>query len=385
MNPDFKEFIRLAKKILPKRTSLSCLSYAAIEDGTIRVTDLETTLVFSLLKENYVGKFLLPFDLLERLTRLKAFNDFPLRLAADRIEAAGRVFELDNTVRPGWEEFSVLPDIEFKAVDTWKLPFLKRLKSQRAYLGSDMFRPAFHNIQVQSTAGLVKTSACDGYRLMRITHPESPETEYQFLLPPKIQEMLEKASAEVSVSLASSDAGGEERKNDFACFRFGNFALFARLPEESYPDVEAVIDPKVKGSITFNRIEVFEYLKEALLIIPDKFTAAHFDVGEDQFELTVWVNANSVSGEIVKLQESFWGDHQGCNFSISFNARYLAEVLRSVSTEKITLGYRRWDRGAYIRMPEETEASIEIMLMPLREIEGLTPKYPHTEAVAVTE
>jgi len=385
MNQNFKEFIRLAKKLLPKRTSLSCLNYAAIEEGTIRVTDLETVLVFSLPEENYVGKFLLPFDLLERLTRLKAFNDFLLRLAPDRIEAAGRVFELDNTVRPEWDEFPALPDIEFRKVDAWEPSFLKRLKSQRAYLGSDMFRPAFHNIQVQSAAGLLKTVACDGYRLMRITHPESPETEYQFLLPPKILEMLEKTSAGVSVSLGGSDAGGEDGKIDFVRFCWNDFILIARLPEETYPEVEAVIDPEVKGSITFDRVKVLEYLREALLIIPDKFTAAHFDVGEEQFELTVWVNANSVSGEIVKLQESFWGDHQGCNFSISFNAHYLAEVLQSVATEKITLGYRRWDRGAYISLPDEAEASIEIMLMPLREIEGLTPKYPHTEAVAIME
>jgi len=383
MNRSFVEFIRLAKKILPKRSSLSCLSYAVIADGAIRVTDLEITLIYHLPEENYVGEFLLPFDLLERLSRLKAFNDFPLLLEAERITAAGRVFELDNTVRPKWEEYPALPAVVFAPVDTWDPAFLQRLKCQRPYLGSDMLRPALQNIFIRAESGLLKSAATDGFRLMRIIHPEAAESEYQLLLSHRVLELLEKSASEVTVSLGCSDTGGE--KVSIARFQWGDFTLITRLPEEDYPDVEAAIDPEVKGSISFNRIQVLEYLREALLIIPDKFTAAHFDVGEDQFELTVWVNANSLSGEVVKLQESFWGEHQGCSFSISFNARYLAEVIQSVSAEKISLGYRRWDRGAYITLPDETEAHIEIMLMPLREIEGFIPKYPHTEAVAITE
>ncbi len=410
MNESLIEFIRLGRKIAPRRTSLICLTYACIENGFIRVTDLETTLLYHLPEGSFQGDFLLPFEVLERLLRLKKIREFPIVLEKVRIQAAGKTLQLDGAARPEPGDFPALPAVEFKEVDRWSPAFLQRLKSHKSYLSTDPLRPALTGLLLRSRGGKRISAATDGHRLIRVQHPEAPQVDYEMILPAKIPELPEKAGTDIRVftgcwvnpflpggdeaglpensqrSLPDSDQAGEAPENPLPFLRleWEDFTLLSRLIPEAYPEIERVIDPQPKGRICFDRAELLEFLNEALTLIPDKFTAAHLDAGGDEFQVTVWINANSIPGEITKMKESFRGTHSGCRFSISFNARYLAEMLKSVSCERITLGYRRWDRASYILLPGETDTFTEIVLMPLREIVGLEPAFPHSEAVAVS-
>lgn len=410
MNESLIEFIRLGRKIAPRRTSLGFLTYACIENGFIRVTDLETTLLYRLPEGSFQGDFLLPFEVLERLLKLKKLREFPIVLEKERIQAAGKILELDGAARPEPGDYPALPAVEFREVDRWSTVFLQRLKSHKSYLSTDPLRPALTGLLLRSREGRLVTAATDGHRLIRVQHPEAPQADYEMILPAKIPELPEKAGTDIRVStgcwvnpflpgggepglpengqrsLPEGGPAGDAPENPvpFLRLEWEDFTLLSRLIPESYPEIERVIDPQPKGRITFDRAELLEFLNQALAVIPDKFTAAHLDAGGDEFQVTVWINANSFSGEITKMKESFSGTHAGCRFSISFNARYLAGMLKSVSCGKITLGYRRWDRAGYILLPGETGTFTEIVLMPLREIVGLEPAFPHAEAVAVT-
>lgn len=386
MNQNFKKFIRLAKKIVPRRTSLNCLTYACIENGFIRVTDLETTLLYRLPDGSFQGDFLLPFEILERLLKLKKIQEFPIILEKDCIQAAGKILELDSSTRPEPGDYPALPAVEFEEVDCWNSAFVERLKSHRNYLSTDTLRPALTGLLFRSRDGKLITAATDGHRLIRVQHPEKPQEAYEMILPANIPELLEKTKTDIRVFAGHwiNAFDTSESPVPFVRLEWEGIILLSRQISESYPDIERVINSESNGSITINRAELLEFLGEALTVIPDRFTAAHLDVGGDEFEVTIWINANSISEEITKMKESFRGTHSGCRFSISFNAHYLCDILKSVSSEKITLGYRRWNCASYITLPGEKNTLTEIVLMPLREITGLEPRYPHLKAAEIS-
>jgi len=384
MNSDFNEFIRLAKKIVPRKATLDLLRYACITNSSIRVTDLDHILIYHLPEGVARGDFLLPFDLLERIAKLKKLTCHPFLLENNRIEAGGRLLTLDSLSLPEIGEYPLLPHPDFKTIDKWQPVFIKQLKTHKSYRGADPLRPALHCIQIKCSEDVLITAATDGHRLIYMKHlDQHPAEEYQLLLPPIALEILEGTSEEIRISLGVQ-AGMEhttETPPIYARFEWGNFCLISRLAEDPYPEVECVIDSSVKGAITFERKTMLALLEEALTLLTGKHIAINLDVGGDMFELTVFPNSFESAGESFALKEQCEGIHHGSVFSIAFDARYLWDVLWSfASVEYVTLGYTRWDRASYITISPKEHTETEILLMPLREITGVEPRYPHLKA-----
>lgn len=388
MNSDFKEFIRLAKKIVPRKATLDLLRYACITNSSIRVTDLDHTLIYHLPEGVARGDFLLSFDLLERIAKLKKFTRHPYLMENDRIEAGGRFLTLDSLSFPEIGEYPLLPHPDFKTIDKWQPVFIKRLKTHKSYRGADPLHPALHCIQIKFSEDVLITSATDGHRLIYMRHlDQHPVEEYQLLLPPIALEILEGTSEEIRISLGVQAGMNHTTETPpiYARIEWGDFCLISRLTEDPYPEVEYVIDSSVKGAITFERKTMLALLEEALTLLTSKYIAINLDVGGDMFEITVFSNSFESAGECFALKEQCEGIHHGSVFSIAFDARYLYDILRSfASVEYVTLGYARWDRASYITVSPEEHTGTVILLMPLREITGVEPRYPHLKAAEVS-
>jgi DNA polymerase-3 subunit beta len=109
----------------------------------------------------------------------------------------------------------------------------------------------------------------------------------------------------------------------------GTWTLLTDLIEGQFPDHTKVMPTKIKHTATMPRADLLAAVRRAKLAAPKSGHCVTLSLSDGELTL------NAISPEFGEARETLATDHKGPNFSIGFNAAYLADALTHLSGDTI--------------------------------------------------
>jgi len=141
-------------------------------------------------------------------------------------------------------------------------------------------------------------------------------------------------------------------------FKTEQTIVVVRLLEGEYPDYHQVIPQSNDKHIILNRKEFIGALRRAQVIASEKGEGVKFSMRGETMEI------RTGGPDVGNVQEEIKIDYQGAPLEVSFNARYLLDVLNIMDTETIRMELKEELSSGLIR-PVDGENYLYV-IMPMR-------------------
>jgi len=220
--------------------------------------------------------------------------------------------------------------------------------------GAADFSPELSAVLMSSEAGALRFVATDSFRLAEATVDGAvlPETPIRALLPAKVASELARViqdDEDVTCYLETHQA----------TFETPRLQLTTRLVAAQFPDYEQIIPGDFLSEVTVDRDALASALKLASVFAAKGSEVAFSPSGTGEgASLTLSAGSDAVGSHTASVPA-----HVSVEFpSVTFNWRQLAEGLRAIPTERVTLGINA-DRPALLR--GSGESGYRYVLAPL--------------------
>ncbi|MGD8861389.1 MAG: DNA polymerase III subunit beta [Myxococcales bacterium] len=238
---------------------------------------------------------------------------------------------------PG-QDFPPLPspgDAEFATLSADELGKLIALTHYS--MSSDETRPHLAGALLEGDGKTVRMVTTDGHRLSKAEYKQEDGAmlNFEMLVPNKgvmeLKRMIDEARADqgkgsgdkATVEIAHSGAN--------AFFRRQDMLLGVKLADEQFPPYEKVIPKNHERRVVVQRGMLLEALKRISLVANDKSGAVRVAVEPGHVRIT------SENPDVGEGSEELDVDYAGEGVEIGFNARYLMDVLSSITEDEIAL------------------------------------------------
>ncbi len=328
-----------------------------IKDGNLKIsaTDLQTSMTTSLAVETQEnGRIAIPSRIL--LDTLKSLPEQPVSFSVDdktfaiEISAGDGKYKLSGE---NGEDFPKIPSVEnASSVNVPASVLAEAINKTIFAVSNDELRPAMTGVYCQLSTNALTFVATDAHKLVRYRRTDArAASNTSFILPKKALNLLKSAlpSEDVNVSV--------EYNNTSAFFKFGNINLVCRLIDERYPDYEAVIPHTNPNKLTLDRLAFLGTLSR-VAIYANKTT--------HQVRLKVTGNELSISSEDIdfanEAHERLSCQYEGEDLEIGFNARFLIEMLKNLSSEEVVLQMSTPNRAGLL-LPQGSDENEDILML----------------------
>ncbi len=240
---------------------------------------------------------------------------------------------------PG-DDFPALPSsgsADFFSIDA---EILGDLITKTQYsMSTDDTRPHLAGALFEGEGKIVRMVTTDGHRLSKIDHrldDSAPMLSFSMLVPNKgiaeLKRLIEDARADAKsakeegrpqISVATS--GGS------AFFKREGIVLSVKLADEQFPPYGRVIPQQQEKRVVVSRAGLVEALKRMSLVSSDTSGGVRFMVSAGSLRI---VSENPDVGE---GSEELDVDYAGEPITIGFNAKYILEVLGSLTDDDVAL------------------------------------------------
>lgn len=363
--PAFLEALAAAATLTGGRTTrpiLSCVRIAVSADALeVSASDGETALCvgFSGLAVKKPGQTVVPADRLLGIVR--ELDDVEITLEADdrtcTLRGEGSEFKIyvadpaDFPPIPGFDEE---PDLTIEGSELWRLIGLTLYAAAR-----EQSRYAMNGVLWEKTAKRLYFVATDGRRLARAggTLLASASGDFQAIVPSKALGVFEKvftrpkdeAEWRVDVKLHPNQM----------ILRSGGKVLSTILVEGHFPQYQGVIPRDNDRKARLPRDEFHAAIRRAALLTNEQSRAVRFSFKDDTLVMT---SQSPEQGEaMVRLRMSY----DGPPLEIGFNPGFLAEALRVMPYEEVTLELKEAARPGVLSGGDREEYFYVIMPVSL--------------------
>jgi DNA polymerase-3 subunit beta len=347
---------------------LSCLLLESEKDS-LRVTgtDLEiTTAVAVPCQVRSVGKAAVPGRHFGEVIRKMPRGELQLSLAGEQVEVrygGGKGWAKFPTQDAS--EFPRVPDLKAEARMSLEGEALARLAARTGYAASnDASRPQLSGVLVHGSDKHLILVATDGHRLARASRKGgfAGLSKDGVIVPSRalaaVSRIAEEATSPVEVELSASrnQAGFTTQVGDY------RVEVIVRLLQGPYPNYEQVIPKNNPRELTVGRDE----LLEAVDIV-----ASHADNVTRQVRFTLANGTLGVSSatELGAGRHEIPAEYRGDAMEIGYNATYLLDMLRSMSSDKVLLRLGTALGAGLVEpvggLPQDDE-DLLCLIMPLR-------------------
>ncbi len=203
-------------------------------------------------------------------------------------------------------------------------------------------RPELNNILFDFSINSIKLVATDSFRLAEKTIPSEEfstnhKEKFNLLLPLK-------TAQELTRILKDGDTVKMYHDENQALFKTEQTELLSRLSEGSFPDYAAIIPKKFAAEAAFNRQEFLNALKLAG-IFGSRTSEVKLKAQENKKAVAI-LSADQALGENSYILTA---KIQGKLGEITFNWRYIADVLKVLKTEEVWFGINSENEPAEIK------------------------------------
>jgi DNA polymerase-3 subunit beta len=240
---------------------------------------------------------------------------------------------------PG-DDFPALPSAgasDFFSLDAEVLGDLIT-KTQYA-MSTDDTRPHLAGALFEGEGKLVRMVTTDGHRLSKIEHKlrdGAPMLSFSMLVPNKgiaeLKRLIEDAKADAKTAkeegppqIAVATHGGS------AFFKREGIVLSVKLADEQFPPYGRVIPQHQEKRVVVSRVQLTEALKRMSLVSSDTSGGVRFMVSAGSLRIV------SENPDIGEGSEELDVDYAGEAITIGFNAKYILEVLGSLTDDEVAL------------------------------------------------
>ena len=202
---------------------------------------------------------------------------------------------------------------------------------------------------------MISAIAVDGFRLARRTyHPESPvNRNLAFVVPAQGLKEVEKILTDCDDN-ASFTIGPKH-----ILFQIGGATLVCRLLEGDFLDWKRVVPTNCPIKLVANVSDLAASVDRVGLIVSEKYKSPVRCIFSNQ---VVRMRTNNTIGA-AEDQCSIAGD--GRELEIGFNVRYLADALRAVPSEEVTLELTN-GLSPIVLTPVDDKHDFAYMVLPVR-------------------
>jgi DNA polymerase-3 subunit beta len=205
-------------------------------------------------------------------------------------------------------------------------------------MSTDDTRPHLAGALFEGEGKLVRMVTTDGHRLSKIDHKldeSSPMLSFSMLVPNKgiaeLKRLIDDAKAEAKASkeerpqISVATAGGS------AFFKREGITLSVKLADEQFPPYGRVIPQQQEKRVVMGRAGLVEALKRMSLVSSDTSGGVRFMVSAGSLRIV------SENPDIGEGSEELDVDYAGEAITIGFNAKYILDVLGSLSDDEVAL------------------------------------------------
>ena len=261
---------------------------------------------------------------------------------------------LDGDEFPPFPEKGKEVEIDFEA------KYFKEALSKILFSAStDLSRQILTGVLFEFQKKQVTLATTDGFRLSSFLLNGSYDNLNDFIIPARgLQELIKSGGVEddekkgVKISLS-------ENKNQIV-IENGVIEIALRLLEGKFPDYKKIIPSKFISVLTVNREEILKAVKVASIFARDNANIVHFALKIKDQSLSVSASAREM-GEGSSILK---GAVSGEDLMISFNSRFLLEVMNVFTSSELKLDFS----GALkpIKITENGNENFFHVLMPVR-------------------
>ena len=269
-------------------------------------------------------------------------------------------------IRSGYASFSIsaesaddypdLPDVNDGRPIQIPQNKLKELISGTIFAVSEnQGRPIHTGVKFEVTHSSITAIAVDGFRLARRTYhtEEDTQRELSFVVPAPGLKEVEKILTD-SEDMASFTLGPKH-----ILFQIGSATLVCRLLEGEFLDWQKVVPTNCPIRLVAHVSDLASSVDRVGLIVSEKYKSPVRCIFGHQ-ELLMRTNTTIGAAED---RCSFAGDGQ--ELEIGFNVRYLADALRAIPSEEVTLELTN-GLSPIVLTPAEEGYDFAYMVLPVR-------------------
>lgn len=352
--------LNIASRTVAQKSSLSALEGILCKGGaglTLTGYNMETAITYRIEADvNDPGECILPARLFGEIIR--RLPEGPVTVVVD-----------DNykvSIRSGYASFTIsaesaddypdLPDVNTGHAIRIPQNRLKELISGTIFAVSDnQARPIHNGVKFEVTNESITAVAVDGFRLARRTfHPAEPTgRELSFVVPASGLKEVEKILADTD-SPAGFTLGPKH-----ILYQLGDATLVCRLLEGDFLDWRRVVPTDCPIKLVASVHDLAASVERVGLITSEKYKSPIRCVFGDQ-ELQMRTSTTIGAAED---RCSFAGD--GKELEIGFNVRYMADALRAIPSEEVTMELTN-GLSPIVLTPVDEKEDFAYMVLPVR-------------------
>ena len=352
--------LNIASRTVAQKSSLSVIEGILCKAGLgICLTgyNMETAISYEIEAEvTDPGECILP---------AKLFGDIVRRLPEGPVTVV-----VDETykvsIRSGFASFTIsaecsddypeLPDVNSgRAVPIPQRELKEMIGGTIFAVAENQGRPIHTGVKFEVTNETITTVAVDGFRLARRTyHPETPTgREMNFVVPAQGLKEVEKILTDTE-DMASFTLGPKH-----ILFQIGPATLVCRLLEGDFLDWRRVVPTNCPVKLIAHVSDLASSVERVGLIVSEKYKSPVRCKFSNQ---EVFMRTNTTIGA-AEDRCTLAGD--GDELEIGFNVRYLADALRAIPSEEVTLELTN-GLSPMVLTPVDDKQDFAYMILPVR-------------------
>lgn len=275
------------------------------------------------------GSVVLPAKLFAEVVRKLPDTSISLELRGDVINI--QYYQSDISLK-GYdpEEFPILPDLYEPNSFTISNALFKTMIRQTVFAcASEESRPVFTGILLLVEGNVIKLISTDTHRLaFRQANIDNKEDlQFSGIIPAKtmseIYRLLHDEEGVLDIRFNQSQIS----------FQFGSVHLISRLIDGQFPNYKQVIPQSCETKVYISVKELLDSVERASLLSRDATSGTNIV----RFKIE---NSNLLinqASEVGKISEQINIEMDGKDVVITFNAKFLLDVLKVIDTEEILL------------------------------------------------
>ena len=352
--------INIASRTVAQKSSLSVIEGILCRAGhvlSLTGYNMETAITYEIAAEiNDPGVCILPAKLFADIIR--RLPEGPVTVVVDETYKV--------SIRAGFASFTIaaenaddypeLPDVgEGRGI---KIPqnALKQLIGGTIFAVSEnQARPIHTGVRFEVEDNAISAIAVDGFRLARRTyHPEAPTGRtLAFVVPAQALKEVEKILTD------TEDNAVFTLGTKHILFQIGGATLVCRLLDGDFLDWKKVVPTNCPVKLVANVGDLSSSIERVGLIVSEKFKSPVRCIFSNQ---VLQLRTTTTIGA-AEDQCSIAGD--GKELEIGFNVRYLADALRAVPSEEVTLELTN-GLSPIVLTPVDDKVDFAYMVLPVR-------------------
>lgn len=323
----------------------------------ITASDLETTMIVSLIPDLAEGKGEVAIPAKILLDTMKTFPDIPVTFEINPDTMAVELLAGEGKFRLAGhrsDEFPQLPVVgDANRVEIKAEVLVSAFEKTIFATGNDELRPAMSGVLCDMREDSITFVATDAHKLVKYRRLDvKSDFNATFILPKKPINQLKNVLAS-----KQEEQVVIEFNQTNAFFTFSNVKMVCRLIEGRYPNYEVVIPAQNPNKLTIDKAALLNSLRRVAIFANQSTHQVRFKIsGQELFLMAEDLDYSNEAKE--RLSCSYEGD----DLEIGFNSRFFQEMLTNLSQFEVRLEMSAPSRAG-ILFPVDNENENEDILM----------------------